>query len=167
MKRSLILIVPILALVAIGWKVLLPRKAAPAPSASVVYPRPPYDPTRLTKTIAFYEERVRTDPKAAIESGLLSGFYSQRCRETGDIADAVRAEKMARHALQIRSSHNPGAWDDLAVALLAQHRFNDALTAAQTAWKIDSEDEQTQDLRIEIWTERGDYAEASKTLQAR
>ena len=167
MKRLLFLLAPLFALIVIGWTLSLHRSAALTPAAPTVYSRPPYDPGALAKTIAFYEQRVKSDPGGVIEANLLSGLYSQRCRETGDISDAVRGEKMARHALQIRARNNGAAWDQIAVSLVTQHRFTEALEAVAKALDVNREDKQALDLQIEIYTERGDYPEAEKAIHAR
>ena len=94
--------------------------------------RAPHDPEQARKTVAFWERRGQRDPKGAIEWRELAGAYLARQRETGDIADAVRAEAAARRSLAILSRNNGGAWAKLARGLLTQHRFPEALDAART-----------------------------------
>src|SRR5579871_5156842 len=113
MTKRIVALMLLVGIGGVGWVLANRRKPAPLPAALVVE-RPPYDSTRLAKTIAFYEGRVKSDPIAAIDSAALAGLYVQRCRETGDIEDALRGEKAARHSLAIRRRYNAAAYDGLA-----------------------------------------------------
>ncbi len=140
------------------------------PAAASVAPtidRPPYDPTFTQKQVEFYAAGARRDQKGAIIRAMLASSYLQRCRETGDMADANRAEKTARSSLQIRRKHNDSANTILAQSLLMQHRFNDALALASytpTGSTFNLPTPQIGSLLAEIHVERGDYAEAEKEL---
>ena len=94
--------------------------------------RPPYDPTLADKTIAFWKAQADRDPEGALERRELAGAYLARQRETGDIADAVRAEDAARRSLDPPPEQRRRAIR-LARSLLAQHRFPEALDAARRA----------------------------------
>jgi tetratricopeptide (TPR) repeat protein len=132
--------------------------------------RAPYDPAFTQKQVEFYAAGAKRDPKGAIIRAMLAASYLQRCRETGDIADALRAEQTARSSLRIRRKHNDAANTILAQSLLMQHRFNEALTVAErpgaggTTFNVTGL--QTSTLVAEIHIERGDYTEASKELAA-
>lgn len=138
-----------------------------APAAVV---RPPYDPTFSQKQIAFYAAGARRDPKGAIIRSMLAASYLQRCRETGDIGDALRAEQAARSSLALRTRHNEAAYRVLALSLLTQHRFNEALHIAEkpeSSGKSSFNVATTESnyLLAEIHMERGDYKEAEADLR--
>ncbi len=85
----------------------------------------------LDLDIEFYESRSKRDPTGAMDLARLGGLYLQRSRETGDPSDAIRAEATARHSLLNRTSRNDAASQILSASLLAQHRFDEALTVAK------------------------------------
>src|SRR5689334_10658802 len=107
------------------------RRIPSVSSSVVVASRMPYDATQAQKLVAFHAARVRRDPEGAIGYALLAGAYLQRGRETGDVADAVKAEQAARRSLKIRERGNAQALSLLASSLLTQHRFREALAAAE------------------------------------
>jgi tetratricopeptide (TPR) repeat protein len=123
--------------------------------------RPQYDVNQIQKTVEFWEQRERKDPRGAIARSNLAAAYLARQRESGLIEDAVRAERAARASLAIRSSSNVAALNKLAAALLTQHRFPEALEAANRAVALDPE---AQRFRADILLELGDYDAARKAL---
>ena len=123
--------------------------------------RIPYDPKQSQAMVAFWENRVKTDPEGAIALRELAGAYLARQRETGENADSVRAEDAARQSLRILPRHNAIALNRLSRSLLAQHRFPEALDLAERAAKLDS---QAQRLRADILLELGDYDGAERAL---
>ncbi len=124
--------------------------------------RPPYDARQTEKTVEFWEQREKKDPRGAIARCNLAGAYLARQRESGLIEDAVRAERAARASLAIRTSSNVAALKKLATALLTQHRFPEALQVADRAAEQDRE---AQRLRADILLEMGDYQAARKALK--
>ncbi len=144
----------------------------PTPDAAKVIPqaevvristeRGPYDPTLTGKNVAFWEGLTRKNPQPYLEFRELAGAYLARQRELGDIADAVRAEEAARKSLTITTRGNSGAAIRLAQAMLAQHRFPEALAMAQAAAKVDSKAER---IVIDIQLELGEYDDAIRGLQ--
>jgi tetratricopeptide (TPR) repeat protein len=123
----------------------------------------PYDPNQIQKTVEFWEQREKKDPRGAIARSNLAAAYLARQRESGLIEDAVRAERAARASLAIRPSSNVSALKRLATALLTQHRFPEALDVANRALKFDPE---AQRLRADIFLELGDYSAARQALFA-
>src|SRR5437868_3509031 len=128
-RSAILMLVPIVGIV--GWA----RNGHPSRSAPValVQERAPYDPNTVYQKIVFFERRARSDPRGALARVLLAGAYLQHCRETGDLADAVRAERAARESLAIRVRHNVAARDMLGLSLFTQHRFAEALAEAKRA----------------------------------
>ena len=124
--------------------------------------RAPFDPGLARKTVAFLEENTRRDPQGgAIAFRELAGAYLTLGRETGNIADAVRAEEAARRSLKIFRRNNAGAMTRLAQALLTQHRFPEALQVAEQAAAADPG---ALRLVVDIRLELGDYDVARKAL---
>src|SRR5258706_1915096 len=119
-----------------GWAVFAHRPTPTLP-ASLPMERPPYDPSLIDKNIAFYAAGAKTSSQNAIGYALLANCYLQRCRETGDIGDAARAEQAARHSLAIRTRNNAPAFIALARSLFTQHRFPEAHSLAERLWKAD------------------------------
>jgi tetratricopeptide (TPR) repeat protein len=99
--------------------------------------RAPYDPATVRKTVEFWEGRVRKSPDRFLEQRELAGAYLARQRETGDVQDAVRAERAARRSLELLPRGNATALTRLARSLLGQHRFPEALEAARRAAALD------------------------------
>ncbi len=135
------------------------------PQAEVVQistERAPFDPTLTGKNVAFWEGLTRKNPQPYLEYRELAGAYLARQRELGDIADAVRAEEAARKSLTITTRGNSGAAIRLAQAMLAQHRFPEALAMAQAAAQADSKAER---IVIDIQLELGEYDAATRGLQ--
>src|SRR5579862_4886214 len=146
---------------------LIGCRPAPMPIRQLDPPpleRPPYDPNLTQKTLEFWVGKVKQDPQGAIEYGKLAGVYLQRCRETGDIADAIKAEQAARRSLAIRTRNNYAAYDSLALSLLSQHRFHEATELAGRAAAMRPDDAEALYLDIEARIEMGDYTQAESLL---
>jgi len=140
-----------------------PAQAAPGPAdaASAPMERAPYDPRLARGNVDFWEKRVKADPDGVIGFRELAGAYLALQRETGDIAEAVHAERAARRALELIPRGNANGLRRLARSLLAQHRFPEALEAADHAAKLDVQAER---LRVDILLELGAYDEAARAL---
>src|SRR5262249_43031270 len=123
--------------------------------------RTPYDPELVSKTVAFWEKQAERDPEGALERRELAGAYLARQRETGDIADAVKAEEAARQSLRILPRNNSDALVKLGRSLLAQHRFPEAMEAARRAAAYDPKAGR---LVADIGMELGDYDAAEHAL---
>ena len=168
MKRFFV--VPLALSLGLGiavWNLRTHRTAAlatvpPAPS----FERPPYDPNLTYKMVTFYQSCVRRNPQnGAIEWGQLAGAYLQRCRETGDIADALRAQQAAQRSIVIRSNNNAPAWDQLARSYFVQHQFIKAESLARVTSAKYQDDPQALMGYAEAALERGDYATTESALQ--
>jgi tetratricopeptide (TPR) repeat protein len=100
--------------------------------------RSPYDPSAAQRKVKFWEGRVAKQPDRFLDQRELAAAYLARQRETGDLQDAVLAEKAARRSLELQPNRNAGALNRLARSLLGQHRFPEALEIAKRAAVIDS-----------------------------
>ncbi len=121
-RAGLVLLLVLLA----GAAVLLPHRRA----ASAVSPAR-HEARIRNLDIAFFEARAARDPQGAADRARLAALYLQRARETGNFEDYRRAEAVARRSLALRVAHNERTYVLLASALLAQHRFTEALAAAR------------------------------------
>ncbi len=123
--------------------------------------RPAYDPTATGKIVAFWERRVQRNPGGPLDQRELAAAYLARQRESGDIADAVHAEKAARKSLELLPRGNVAALTRLTRALLTQHRFPEALAEARKGAAIAPEFHR---LVADIEIELGNYDAAKDAL---
>lgn len=114
--------------------------------------------------IAFYERRVARDPMGAADRANLGSLLLQRARETGNYQDYLRAERVARQSLTIRTGRNAKAYSILTSALLAQHHFPEALATARQLRELDPSSKNYTALLGEIEYELGDYAAARQAF---
>ncbi|MEO7716564.1 MAG: tetratricopeptide repeat protein [Capsulimonas sp.] len=161
MKRAAVVAASAAVLGLAGWAWTSLKAQPRAHTVAAAAQREAYDPNRLEQTIRFYEKNIQRDSQDAIGRALLAGLYSQRCRETGDIADATRAEAMARNSLAIRTRSNMAAYNQLAQSLFTQHRFPESLALTQKIVKADPSGASAQSLLVELNTEMGDYKVAA------
>lgn len=110
--------------------------------------------------IAFYADRAARDPMSAADRSRLAALYLDRARDGGSFADLRRAEAMARESLALREAHNASTYALLASALMAQHRFSQALRAAERADAMEPGVASHRALVGEIALELGEYDRA-------
>ena len=82
------------------------------------------------RDIEYFLGRAKRDPSGAMDLAHVGALYLARGRETGDPRDAILAEQSVRRSLKNRAVANVGAWQVLQSALLAQHRFDEAIKIA-------------------------------------
>jgi tetratricopeptide (TPR) repeat protein len=89
--------------------------------------------------IAVWNQALAADAKSALAMGHLAALHLQRAREGGTWDDYVQAESLARRSLQTRVKRNARTAVTLTQALLAQHRFTEALVVARelVSWEPD------------------------------
>ncbi len=110
--------------------------------------------------LAFYAERAKRDPTGAMDLAHMGALYLARGRETGDPRDAVQAESAARRSLHNRPTRNLQAAQVLESALLAQHRFAEALRLAVAARDAEPDNPGLRAAVGEIQMELGQYDSA-------
>lgn len=110
--------------------------------------------------IHFYQARAAQDPEGALDQLQLAVLYLRRAHEQYSPADIKRAEAAARASLAIRRIHNAEAWHVLALALMGEHRFGEALDATDSMSMMIEPTPSVRALRGEILLELGDYASA-------
>ena len=148
-----------------GWLLVASTFRASALPTAKALPRIPFDSARIPTRIQDQEEAVLRDPGGAIGFSYLASAYLAKARESDDNAAARKAEAAARRSLKIRTAGNGTAWNKLVRALLAQHRFRDALRETELIVKVRADTEETTRLRAEIMIELGRYAEAQSIFQ--
>ncbi|HEV8365355.1 MAG TPA: tetratricopeptide repeat protein [Gemmatimonadaceae bacterium] len=110
-----------------------------------------------SKDIEFYIKRAKEDPQGAEDQAMAAGLYLQRARETGDVNDYRAAERYADESLALRKVRNGKAQLTYASALLAQHKFPQALAAARTLVDGDPDQPRYRALYAELLVEMGRY----------
>ncbi len=143
-----------------------PVANAPVLAAAVATPGPPpierapYDPRLAAQTVAAWQDRVRYDPQSGVNLAYLADAYLTLQRQTGDVADAMRAEQAARMALKV-FPNNADARHHLSRSLLTQHRFPEAVAVLKNT---SPEDSDAQRLKVDLFISLGDYASAQHAL---
>jgi tetratricopeptide (TPR) repeat protein len=110
--------------------------------------------------IKYFAERAHRDPTGASDLARLGALYLSRSRETGDPRDVLLAEEVARRSLRNRPQRNGQAAQVLQSSLLAQHRFDEALTLALAARDAEPENAALRAAVGEIQMELGQYDSA-------
>lgn len=110
--------------------------------------------------LAWFAARVERDPTGALDLAHMGALYLARGRETGDPRDAELAEQAARRSLRNRSASNSAAASVLQSALLAQHRFDEALQLALAAREAEPDNQALRAAVGEIRMELGQYDSA-------
>ena len=138
------------------------RDALPEAVASTVHSAPLKSDAEIRELdIAFYKERAERDPTGALDLAHLGALYLARGRETGDPRDALLAEEVARRSIRNRHERNGAASQILGTALLAQHRFDEALPIARAALASDPENASLRAALGDIYMELGQYDSAA------
>jgi tetratricopeptide (TPR) repeat protein len=114
--------------------------------------------------IALVQRRIEEDPWSTDDYTWLARLYLQRARETGSHEDVVRAEESARKSLELRQGRNATGWGILSSSLLEQHRFREALEAAERLVEAEPENPAYRAHLAEIQMELGDYDAARVTF---
>ncbi len=146
-----------------GWAISVSQRAVPSSrsfnSTTSLASRPPYDPQFVRQMLEFWAKKAQSDPQGAIARATLAKWSLESYRETGDMADAKRAENAARASLKIRAKNNPDAPFQLSRSLVTQHRFQEALQFARRVALYNPEGyRQCADIELEL----GDYTAAQR-----
>ena len=111
--------------------------------------------------IEYFSERAKRDPTGGGDLAHVASLLLARSRETGDPRDAVASELAARRSLKNRPERNGQARQVLSAALLAQHRFAEALQVERSVRDADPENAAIQASVAEIEMELGQYDSAA------
>ena len=113
----------------------------------------------------FFQRRIERDPTGALDLIRLGSLYLQRFSESGEEADLVSAEAAARRSLANRAQRNEAAWRLLTAALIGQHRFVEARTAAEALLTLDPENAGFRATLGEVLLELGEYEPADSLFR--
>jgi tetratricopeptide (TPR) repeat protein len=165
-RRSVIVAGAVVVLAATAWVTTRHLGVADAPVAGtpVAAFSPASELEQRNREIALFQERIQEDPSSAADYAWLASLYLLRARETANDVDYRRAEEAARTSLSLRTAHNVKTFRVLAASLLDQHRFAEALEAAQTLVNAEPENPLYRALLGEIQLEVGDYEGARITF---
>lgn len=136
-------------------------RAAALPAAALVTP----DYLNRDRVIAFWERAAAEHHRGdMLTPGKLSAEYLQRFRERGDIGDVTRAVHEAQLSLRAQPYGNAAAENDLGSALLALHRFKDALAVTRHTQRFDPGDSALSIREASIDLELGRYERAKALI---
>ena len=144
------------------------RQASPARTASTRNPVVPLKTESEIREldIEYFARRAKRDPTGALDLAHLSALYLARGRESGDPRDAILAEEAARRSIRNRKERNGAASQVLETALLAQHRFDEALPLAIAARDADPQNAGLEAALGDIQMEMGAYDSARVSFAA-
>ena len=158
----LILALSLLAIVL--WPALNRNQTAAAVARDRAFPVADRDDERRGRLVAFWEGAVAEHHRNDMFSPRqLAGQYLQRYRETGDIGDVIRAERMARRSLSIES-RNIAALSEMAAVMLTLHRFSDSLRYVERTVPYDPSGPEFRSEQANVLMELGRYDEAARAL---
>jgi tetratricopeptide (TPR) repeat protein len=145
---------------------LIPVTAGPnLLPAALVAQRDWSERERRAADIALYERRVGEDPRSASDWSYLAAHRLQAARDAQDASLYRAAESAARQSLALRTDRNAKTMMLLSSALLAQHRFPEALAWADSMVRLDARVVSFRALQFELQVEMGHYAAAETTFR--
>lgn len=119
------------------------------------------DRTQRDVQIRVWNEALAADPVSAVSMGQLAALHLQRARENGVYDEYQRAESLARRSLSTRTRRNGATAVTLTNALLAQHRFTEAMDVARTLVSWEPEQPAYRALLGEVAMEVGEDSTAA------
>ena len=153
MPLVLVLAVSVTALAAAAGSAHAQAKAEPATPT----PAPASD-------IASLEARVKANPADAGVAATLAAAYLDRAKRLADVREYARADAAIEEALKRDPKHVP-ALVLQASCRLAQHRFQDAVAAAERALALEPDARQALALRGDARVQLGDLPRAREDYQ--
>ncbi len=160
----------VIAAVALGaivaWPWYVRGSVVAARAAALPTPAPvSADYLDRDKTIAFWEKAVREHHRGDMLSpSTLSALYLQRFRERGDIDDVTRAGHAAEASLRAQPYGNASAEVALGSALVALHRFKEALAVTRHIETYDPGDPAMRIREASVDLELGRYSQAKAII---
>lgn len=117
-----------------------------------------------TKAIEQFRRRVETRPQDYLSLTILGQLYLRHAREEDHLPGYTTAEETLRAALEINPQHRP-AMTQLALALQAQHKFDEALVLASAAAAASERDTLALATQGDCQLHLGRYEEAAATYK--
>lgn len=139
-------------------------RGAVAPLAAGTSGGAPTSRDGLATTIAALERHLAADPADGAAAARLADALIRQARATGNAGLAVRAETALRTALASGRSYE--AQRMLGAVLVSQHRFRDAIAAAEQARAIEPEDAWNEGVIGDAHLELGEYDAAFAAFDA-
>jgi len=118
----------------------------------------------LTQTITALERRLADEPGSGLAAARLADALLRQARATGNGGLAIQAESVLRTALAAGPSYE--AQRMLGAVLASQHRFRDAIAAAEQARTIEPSDAWNDGVIGDAHLELGDYDAAFTAFEA-
>jgi tetratricopeptide (TPR) repeat protein len=123
------------------------------------------DTSIVSRSIEFFEARLRADPNNYLVAGRLAGRYMVRFGLAADARDVERAEALARRLITL-APDRAAAMSRLSGVLLTQHKFTESLAAARAAVAADPGDQDARGALFDATLASGAYREAEAVLLA-
>ncbi|MCA0376764.1 MAG: hypothetical protein LCH84_14015 [Gemmatimonadetes bacterium] len=101
------------------------------PAVTLAVPADSAEHAQRDTTLAVWYRALAADTGSALVTSQLAGLHAARARDGVAPGDWLRADSLARRSLARRVQHNGAAGATLVAALLAQHRFADAVAEAR------------------------------------
>ncbi len=118
----------------------------------------------LTQTIAALERRLADEPGNGVAAARLADALLRQARATGNGGLAIQAESAVRAAIAAGPSYE--AQRMLGAVLVSQHRFRDAIAAAEQARAIEPADAWNEGVIGDAHLELGEYEAAFDAFDA-
>jgi tetratricopeptide (TPR) repeat protein len=116
--------------------------------------------SRCDAAIAFYVDKLKSDPYDFLTAAALGEVYVAKARLTANASDYRKAEHAYRRSLRIMPKHNIEAQIGLAAALTSQHRFKEAEQIVQAALAESPDNPELWSIVGDVAFDLGDYGRA-------
>ncbi len=136
------------------------RPSAPSVLASRSVSRETERDAREVQLVV-WGQALAADSISALAMGQLAALHMQKARESGVFSEYLEAEALARRSLALRTRRNASTAVTLTNALLAQHRFTEALDVATQLVDWEPEQPAYRALLGEVAMEVGDDSTAA------
>jgi tetratricopeptide (TPR) repeat protein len=152
--------------IVVGYARIRPaaRAMAAMPAAAGTPGGAPTTPAGLAETIAALERRLADEPGSGVAAARLADALLRQARANGNAGLALRAEASLRAAIAEAPSYE--AQRMLGAVLASQHRFRDAIAAAQAARAIEPADTWNDAVIGDAHLELGEYDDAFAAFDA-
>ncbi|MFH6942635.1 hypothetical protein [Flavobacterium sp. FlaQc-50] len=118
------------------------------------------------KEITFWQNKFDEAPNQSPYLSLIASNYAVLFEYTGKIENLYKTESLLEASNLATHYGRVGTLRSLARNYIAQHRFKEALTLANTAFAIGEGKKETQKLLFDVQMELGNYKEALSNLDA-
>jgi tetratricopeptide (TPR) repeat protein len=131
-------------------------------SAATILAQEPPPPSTTDARIAYYRERLG-GPGTYPAYARLGAAYIQKARETGELEYYTEAERHLRRSLEFQRNFEALLW--LGIALLNQHRFQEALPYTREAVETLPTSIEAQGALFDVYLSLGEDRKAEEALE--